>query len=286
MVSRDGVLPVHRGGDGNPELFSELDDLGAGARGADAAARDDDGFFRRREQPGGLRHLFGFGPGTVGRDSRELLFQDDFEIRLLLLNLAEIACEPEVNRAGRARGRSPERLTNEVGEALDTVHTGIELRDGVEHGDVLHFLIGVTVAVTGGGPAREGDDRRAGQPGVPKPCRKIGSPHDLGHADAGASRCPGVAVGHVSRCLLTVSEDSRYARFPLVHLCERVAQDSGDEKNMCYTVCLHGIREKLCARHFRHGILLSERLLPRCLSNEARGKNGCGVRSPTAGLVP
>ena len=67
----------------------------------------------------------------------------------------------------------------------------------------------VCVAVLGNLHAApgQGDDRRAGQVGVLKPCRQIGCADRLGHADAHAPADPGIAVGHIGCCFLSVRQD-------------------------------------------------------------------------------
>ena len=168
--------------------------------------------------------------GPVGGDFFEILLDDEFQVGHVLFHLPQVPAEAQVHRAGRPRGGDAEGLAQHVREALDRIHRRVELGDRVERADVLGFLVGVPVADLGRGAAREGDDGRAGEVGVPKPRRQVHAAHDLRHADAGAARGARVAVRHVGRGLLPVGEDAGDARAALIHLGEGVAQIVGTKK--------------------------------------------------------
>ena len=99
--------------------LGELDDLRPGARGDDAAARDDDRPRASRQRVGRSVDRRRLGLGTERGVLLEALFGEQLEIALAVEHLAGVAAQLEVHRARRAAGRGAKRLPQQVGQALD-----------------------------------------------------------------------------------------------------------------------------------------------------------------------
>ena len=80
--------------------------------------------------------------------------------------------------------------------------------------------------------------------------REVGGAHGLGHADAGLAGGAGVAVGHVGRGLLAVSDDPLDA--DQVHLGQRPPQNRRHQEDVGNAVGLESIGHEFRASHTRH----------------------------------
>jgi hypothetical protein len=166
MVVDDRRLGVECGRDRDTELLGECDHFRLCARADDAAASDDHRALGFAERLQGLSHVLQVRLGAERRRAGEALLHQRVEIRLGLGDLAEVALHAQVHRAGRAGRGDAERLADQVAHAADVIDLRVELRHRVELRDVVHLLVGVTVARLRRGAAGDGDYRRTRHKGV------------------------------------------------------------------------------------------------------------------------
>ncbi len=130
----------------------------------------------------------GVGCGRAkGWNRSELLLAVDLHVRFGSVDLAFVAGELNVNRAGRSGGGGAKRLTDQIRNPLDTLDGDVHLGYRFEGRDVVDFLIdlaklGLRVSAPG-----ESDDRRVGEIGVAQSGCQVQSAHHLGCAHAGLS---------------------------------------------------------------------------------------------------
>jgi hypothetical protein len=171
--------------------------IGLGAGGAHAAAGHDHGPLGGLKDLERRQHARLVGLGTERRDAGELRFAQRLHLGLLGVDLALVAAELEMHRPGRARHRDPERLAHHVGKARHVVDGGVELGHRLERRHVVDLLVNLAELGARLAPARHGDHRRMGEPGVAQAGREVERTDHLRHADAWLAGRACVAVRHV-----------------------------------------------------------------------------------------
>ena len=102
MRAGDGILAVERGGDGDAEALGQRHQLRRGARGAHAAAGDDDGAGGVLQHLQRGDHAGRIGLGAERRHPGEQRLDQGLHVGLLQVDLALVAAELQVHGAGRA----------------------------------------------------------------------------------------------------------------------------------------------------------------------------------------
>ena len=251
MIARDRILAVERGRDRDLQRLGERDQLGLRARGAHAAAGDDHrplGLLRDRLSA--ARTLASSGAGPERRHAREARLRQRLHLGLVGVDLALVAAELQMHRAGRARGGDAERLPHHVGEARDVVDGGVELGHRLERRHVVDLLVDLAELGLGVAPAGHGDHRRMREPGVAQAGREIERADHLRHADAGLARGARIAVGHVGGGLLAVGVDARDARCGSPSRRRCVRSTAGTMEHVGDAVFLEHVGEAFGAGHF------------------------------------
>ncbi len=157
------------------------------------------------------------------RHAREQRLDQRLHLGLFEVDLALVAAELQMHRTGRAGHRDAERLAHHVGEARDVVDGGVELGHRLERRHVVDLLVDLAELGLRLAPAREGDHRRMGEPGVAQPGREIERADHLRHADAGLAGGARIAVRHVGGGFLAMHMQALDVGAPL-HLREGAAQ--------------------------------------------------------------
>jgi hypothetical protein len=249
----DRRLGVERGGDRDRQFLGELHHFRLRARADHPAARDNHRPFRAAQRRERRLDMLGIGRGAERRRSPVGLLHQRLELGLLLGDLAEMALHPQVHRAGRARGRHPECLANEVGHAGDVLDLRVELGHRVELADVVDLLVGVAIARLRRRTAGDRDDRRARHEAVAQAGGEVGGADHLRHTHAGLAAGAGIAVGHVGGGLLAVHHHA--ADGPVFHLGECLEHERRNEEDVRDLVALHHLGKQLRTCHFGHGRL-------------------------------
>jgi hypothetical protein len=180
---------------------------------------------------------------------REALLDQRLELGFVGVDLALVAAELQMHRAGCARHRHAKRLPHHVGEARDVVDRGVELRHRLERRHVVDFLIDLAEFRLRIASARHGDHRRMGEPGVAQPGREVERADHLRHADAGLAGGARIAVRHVGGGFLAMHMQPLDVGAPL-HLRIGGAQHGRHVKHMGDAVALEHVGEALGAGHF------------------------------------
>ena len=216
-------LPLSEVATGICKRFRQRDQFASGARGAHAAAGDDDrplGLLQKFER--GL-HVRGFRLRPERRHARELRLDQRLHLGFFDVDLALVAAELQVHGAGRAGGGDAEGLPHHVGNARHFVDGGVELGHRLERRHVVDFLIDLAELGFRIAPAGHGDHRRMRQVSVAQAGGEIERADHLRHADAGPAGRARIAVGHVGGGFLAVAVHARDFGAPL-HLGEGAPQ--------------------------------------------------------------
>src|SRR2546422_11671642 len=133
------------------------------ARSADTAAGDDHrplGGLERRER---RAHVLRLRLRAERRNAREHVLDQRLHLRLFGVDLALVAAELQVHRAGGSGDRDAERLAHHVGEARDVVDGRIELRHRLARRNVVDLLVHLPELGVWGAPAGHVDYRGKGE---------------------------------------------------------------------------------------------------------------------------
>ena len=142
MIAGDRILAVERGRDRDLQRLGERDELGCRARGAHAAAGDDHRPLGLLQTPRARRaRCASSGAGRNGGTRANCGSHQRLHLGLLGVDLALVAAELQMHRAGRAGRRDAERLPHHVGKARDVVDRGVELGHRLERRHVVDLLI-------------------------------------------------------------------------------------------------------------------------------------------------
>ena len=223
VVFRHEGVGGDRGGDRDRQLLGERDRFRRGAGEARAAAEHDHRLLRRHDVLRRLLDALGIGRRAEGGDLRVGLLDEHLRhFEEMVLELAVIAGELEIDRTGIARGRLAEGLAQQVGQAGDLVDLEIRLGQLLEDRIVVIFLIGALVLLARLAAAGEADDRAVAHERIAQARRDIGGADRLAAADARPARGAGIAVGHIGGGLLAVAEHA--LDLHVVHLGQRAAR--------------------------------------------------------------
>ena len=89
------------------------------------------------------RMLLSSGSRTEGRNAGIEILARGLHRRRLAIDLALVATELQMHRPRRSRNGDTEGLAQHVGEALDCIDSGVELRHRLEGGNVVDLLVGL-----------------------------------------------------------------------------------------------------------------------------------------------
>jgi hypothetical protein len=91
-------------------------------------------------------HRIGLGFGSERRHLHESLFPQRCQLRFALEDLRVSAGHLQVHRARRGTRRCAERLPQQVGESLQSIHVEVRFRDLLPHREVFDLLVRVLIA--------------------------------------------------------------------------------------------------------------------------------------------